>query len=348
MIFSYKRPTVYDGKVGLKAFTCLSVYNYPIIRYYNNVKVYEEFQDINCDRLNKLLANQGVSITQDMLNKLINIPGVKFDLPLNDQTYLGLEGLIGKPNTRGLKSGVYIFTHKLTGRKYVGSSNSLSRRLDQYFNFKHFNNGISGLLLPIIKKEGFSNFTLEIFVMPTEFSSGDYFLFLEQYYLLHHSFNLNTQRIVNFRVSQGNRVYLYDLEGGILYYSSKSLNQIQGDLGIHPNTCKSCLKGNNYLNFFKITDTPIEGAVPANCTVSELASLILEKKTLFLSRSSKAKFSKSLNIVKIETEETMEFPSITAIVNYFKTLNIVMDRNKIAKIINTGESYKGYLFTDKS
>lgn len=232
---------------------------------------------------------------------------MKFDLPLNDETSPGLEGLIGKPNTRGLKAGVYIFTHKLTGRKYVGSSNSLSRRLDQYFNFKHFNHGVSGLLLPIIQKEGFSNFSLEIFVMPAEFSSGDSFLFLEQYYLLHHSFNLNTQRIVNFRVSQGNRVYLYDLEGEILYYSAKSLNQIQGDLGIHPNTCKSCLKGNNYLNFFKITDTPIEGAVPANFTVADLASLILEKKTLFLSSSSKAKFSKSLSIVNIESGKTLEF-----------------------------------------
>lgn len=317
----------------------MSFYNYLPIRNYTNVKVYEDFKNINCDILNKLLANQGVSITQDMLNKLINIPCVKFDLPLNDETYPGLEGLIGKPNTRGLKAGVYIFTHRLTGRKYVGSSNSLSRRLDQYFNLKHFNKSISGLLLPIIKKEGFSNFTLEIFVMPAELSSGDYFLFLEQYYLLHHSFNLNTQIIVNFRVSQGNRVYLYDLEGGILYYSSKSLNQIRGDLGIHPNTCKSGLKGNNYLNFFKITDTPIEGAVPANFTVAELACLISQKKTLFLSNSSKGKFSKSLSIVKVETGETMELDSIRAIVNYFKTHNTVMDRNKIAKIINTGVSY---------
>lgn len=89
--------------------------------------------------MNKLVANQGVSITQDTLNKIIAIPGVKFDLPITDQTIPALVGLIGRPNTRILKAGVYIFTHKLTGDKYVGSSNSLSRRLDQYFNFKHFN-----------------------------------------------------------------------------------------------------------------------------------------------------------------------------------------------------------------
>lgn len=85
----------------------------------------------------------------------------------------------------------------------MGSSNSLSRRLDQYFTFKHLNQENSGKLLPFIKKDGFSNFSLEIFVMPATLSSDYYFLFLEQYFLLHKSFNLNTQRIVNFRVNQG-------------------------------------------------------------------------------------------------------------------------------------------------
>lgn len=74
MKFSYERPTVYAGKVGIKALTSVSLYNYLLIRNYTNVRVYDEFKDINSDILNKLLANQGVSITQDMLNKLINIP----------------------------------------------------------------------------------------------------------------------------------------------------------------------------------------------------------------------------------------------------------------------------------
>jgi len=134
-------------------------------------------------------------------------------------------------------------------------------------------------LLPLIQKEGFDQFSLEVFVMPSEFSSDYCYLFLEQYHLLHKSYNLNTQRIVNFRVNQGTKIYLYDLEGKTLYYSSKSLNQIQGDLGIHPNTCRNCLKeGKIYLNFFKITSTFIEGANTANLNVPELASLITEKK----------------------------------------------------------------------
>lgn len=75
------------------------------------MKLYDDFKNITSDTLNKLLINQGVSISQDILNKIISIPGVKFDLPLNAQTTGALEGLIGKPNNRGLKAGVYIFTH---------------------------------------------------------------------------------------------------------------------------------------------------------------------------------------------------------------------------------------------
>ncbi len=60
----------------------------------------------------------------------------------------------------------------------------------------------------------------------------------------------------------------------------------------------------------------------------------------------------------------MEFSSIISIINHFKIKNLTMDRNKIAKILNTapspsnppfrggirggggrGISYKGYIFT---
>lgn len=328
-------------------------------RFYSSVNLHESYDDITSETLNILLANQGVSITQAKLDKLKNIPGVKFNLPFNDQTIHALIGLIGRPKTRGLKAGVYIFTHNPTGRKYVGSSNSLSRRLDQYFTFKHLNQDNSGQLLPLIKSEGFDKFSLEVFVLPAtpEFSSDYDFLFLEQYYLLHRSFNLNTQRIVNFRVNQGNSIYLYDLKGETLYYSSRStargiqpqrggsLNQIQGDLGIHPNTCKSCLKGNNYLNFFKITDTPIEGANKVNLSIAELSSLISEKKMLFLSDTSRARFSRPVVMKNIETGETIEFSSIIAIVNHFKLKDKIFDRNKIAKVLNTNQPYHGYIFT---
>lgn len=72
-----------------------------LFRSYSDFKLYLNYNEITSEKLNKLLSNQGISITQNDLNKLKNIPGVKFDLPLNDQTYKALTGLVGRPNTRG-------------------------------------------------------------------------------------------------------------------------------------------------------------------------------------------------------------------------------------------------------
>lgn len=65
---------------------------------------------------------------------------------------------------------------------------------------------------------------------------------------------------------------------------------------------------------------------------------------MFLSNTSRTKFSEPIIIKEVETGKTLEFSSIINIVNHFKTVNITMDRNKITKIVNTGELYKGYLF----
>lgn len=291
-----------------------------------------------------MVANQEVSITQFELDELKKVPGIKFDLPITHEAQVYFINAVGKPKARGFKVGVYVFTHKPTGDKYVGSSNNLSRRLDQYFTFKHLNKN-SGQLVPLIKKEGFDKFSLEIFVMPTKFSSDFYFLFLEQYYLLDKKFNLNTQRVVNFRVNQGTNIYMYDLEGKILYYTSKSLNQIRGDLGIHHNTCANCIKnGNSYLNFFKLSDIPLEGVNKANLSNSELVNLISEKKSQFLKDTSKLKFSVLVTIKDIETGKTSMFPSILDVVKHFESKNVKVDKNKIAKCLKTGEVYKGYIF----
>lgn len=70
----------------------------------------------------------------------------------------------------------------------------------------------------------------------------------------------------------------------------------------------------------------------------------MDKKKEFLSNTYRAKFSQIVTIKKVETGETLEFSSILATVNYFKNQSITVDRNKIAKILNTGEAYKGYVF----
>jgi len=135
-------------------------------------------------------------------------------------------------------------------------------------------------MLPMLREKGLGAFSLEVFIIPAEFSSDSY-LFLEQYHLLNKKFDLNTQRTVQFRALRPHNVYLYDLEGKILYYSCSSFSKLQEDLGIHYSTFKKCLEEeNNYLNFFRITDSLIEGAKKSSLNIMELNSLIAEKQTL--------------------------------------------------------------------
>lgn len=104
--------------------------------------------------INEVLVNQKVAITEERLSKLLDIKSVSFSLPIADEIYLSYAQLIGKPNTRIRKSGVYIFTHIKSGRRYVGSSNSLSRRLKQYFNPNPDFMKQTGHLLSLVQKEG--------------------------------------------------------------------------------------------------------------------------------------------------------------------------------------------------
>ena len=117
--------------------------------------------------------------------------------------------------------------------------------------------------------------------MPEELSSEYNFLFLEQYHLLYSNFNLNTQRVVNFRVNQGNTVYLYDLEGKILYYTATSLNGLKANLGVHHATVTKCIKnGSLYLDYFIITDQLKPDAKKAGLSLEELSKLISDKRSL--------------------------------------------------------------------
>ena len=200
-------------------------------------------------------------------------------------------------------------------------------------------------MLPLIKKEGFSAFNLEVFVMPEELSSEYNFLFLEQYHLLDSSFNLNSQRLVNFRVNQGNTVYLYDSQGKNLYYTATSLNGLKADLGIHHSTVTKCIKtGSFYLDYFTITDLINPDAKKAGLSLEELSKLISYKRSLFLQKDFSKKNSKSIYIKKDVTGVIYNFSSITSLVKYFDSLNIKANRNKIASCLNTNESYLVYTY----
>jgi len=99
---------------------------------------------INCEVINSVLLNQKVAISPKELDELLRLPSVKFDLPITDETQPSLQALIVKPHSKRSNTGVYVFTHKPTGNKYVGSSNDLE---DLLFANKNY-----GLLIPLICK----------------------------------------------------------------------------------------------------------------------------------------------------------------------------------------------------
>jgi hypothetical protein len=308
---------------------------------YSPFQLFDNYEEITSEVINKILVNQQVFITQEELDKLKGIPGVKFDLPLNDETTRAFIDLVGRQ--RSQKSGVYVFTHLESGSKYVGSSNNLSYRLFNYFRHGDNPRYNSGLMLPILRKQGIGAFSLEIFIIPTEFSSDSY-LFLEQYHLLNNKFDLNTQRTVQLRALRPHNVYLYDLEGKILFYSCSSFSKLQEDLGIHYATFKKCLEQeNNYLNFFRVTDTLIEDAKNSSLNLIELNSLIAEKqmlknKSMTFSGKRYTK-SKPITIKEVTTGNIQYFPNILAVVSYLDGINNKINRNTITKYLNTGKPH---------
>ena len=85
------------------------------------------------------------------------------------------------------KRGIYLFTNKLNGKQYVGSSKNLSTRLGDYFKDSYLNvqihrgSAISAALI----KYGKDNFSVEVFELgPTSESQGgmnsDYILLEQQ------------------------------------------------------------------------------------------------------------------------------------------------------------------------
>ena len=249
-----------------------------------------------------------------------------------------------KPGVLCLITGIYIFTHIKNGRKYAGSSNSLSRRLEQYFKPNPLFAKQYGLLLPFMKTEGFAAFKLEIYVIREEFAKDYAYLFLEQYYLLKKEFDLNSQKIVNFRTNQGKGVYMYDRDGKTLYYHSSSMSGLRGELGLHHATVTKCINnGLLYLDYFMISVELKTNATKVNLSLQGLNDLIVEKRNLLLKSFSKIT-SKAIRIKQVKVGNIQNFTSITSVINYFKDKGITANRNKIARCLNTNEIYLDYTY----
>src|SRR5579871_6506176 len=76
-------------------------------------------------------------------------------------------------------SGVYMWQNKENDQKYIGSSETLSRRFLQYFNTKYLLKNTNMIICKALLKYGYSNFSLSIL----EYCEPDKCLEREQYYI---------------------------------------------------------------------------------------------------------------------------------------------------------------------
>lgn len=77
------------------------------------------------------------------------------------------------------KTAVYMWTNRLTGKRYIGSAQNLKRRLLQYFNVSHIARDLSMFIHRALLKYGYSNFSLTIL----EYCDLDVLLEREQHYI---------------------------------------------------------------------------------------------------------------------------------------------------------------------
>lgn len=235
------------------------------------------------------LSSQGLAREEDNLKILRNIKPIVLSYPFQSS----VPTIVGKALRKGEGSaGVYLFTNKINGDRYIGSSINLASRLQ---------NGYFGKL-PIvgrrkievsIREHGLANFSLEVFMIPwisdldiLELNSKkilvNLVLVLEQILIMQLNPELNEIKIAgsspgtltskNLRNS-----YLYDEVKKELIYVVKGRRILAGIIGCHEGALKRYLAHKNklYFNRFFVADDLIDEGYTQNIlSLSELEALL--------------------------------------------------------------------------
>ena len=304
---------------------------------------------VNVKIINDILAFADIKITDKILNQLINSPRIIINDLTNKQLIENLWLKIGKPRSNYETAGVYIFTHKENGDKYVGSSSELSTRIDFYLNenrkirLKGY-----GKFVPLIAKDK-SKFTLD--VIPTSyFPKAE--MVLEQYFLLDPSFNLNTIRVSNNPSGSNSKaLYMYNRDKSILYYSSTQQLDFINKLNIaHTTFTKHSNNGTYYLGKYFFSRELVNTAKNLDMTLSDL-SLQLQKDRIKFNKVKPGRAcgdtSLSKPILFIDPNNSLnnkEFVSLGKCVEYLRGLGFPVTQQTLTKYVNTGKLYKGFIY----
>ena len=303
--------------------------------------------------INKILLNQNISTSDFKLKELLKVKPVEIELPISTSKGKDLLcKLTGKSTYTGF-FGVYIFTHKKTDLKYVGSSNLLRRRMDYYFKGDF---PLMGKFLPLLKNEGLGAFKLSVLRLDSnKFSSKDA-LILEQYYLLKNEFKLNTLRVVNAGSSTGEGVYVYDLTCSTLYYHAKSRIELKRVLNIHTETTKKYIDSKiPYLTKFLLISFFIPTAQQSNLSTQELVEIMQKERQKMYSQGTRRNIPVILEIKKGNTfvdglynnpstfVEPLAFDSLTNCIEYLRGLGLIIKRDTFAHYVSRGKEFHNFL-----
>ena len=298
---------------------------------------------VTAENINEILAYCKIKITKQELKSLINTTSFTLtNLNKKSITKEILKDKLGLPNSKQRIPGVYIFTQISTGRKYVGSSSQLAFRLNGYINLSHRG---SGLLIPLLKKEGLKNFSLQVFPFYNNYIKKSEIV-LEQYYLLDSSFTLNTIRVANNPSGSNSKsLFMYNRDMTILYFfSTKQIDFIR-TLNVHHTTFSKHLEnGTYYLGKYLFLRVPVLTAKVKDMSDLDLALMLEKDRVKYNKNKPLNSLSKPIILTDLNNlENTIVLTSLGKCVEYLHNKGLSASQVTLVKHINLGKAYKGYL-----
>lgn len=288
----------------------------------------------NAAIINKLLYS---NISETDLQNLLNGPRFLFT-DLNNQKE-AFKVIIKEGKNFGSFSGIYIWTHISSGKKYVGSAYHLPTRLRSYFSRTHN----IGKLLPLLSNFPITEFNLEVVFTP---HSKDFRneMVLEQYYLLDGSFNLNTIRVSNNPSgSNAKPLFMYNRDFSILYFSSTKQIDFINKLGIHYVTFNKHLKNETYyLGKYVFSRKFINTAQKFDISLFDLCNQLEKDRAKFNVNKPVNSLSISIVLIDDSTKEKHFFHSLGSTIQFLKDNGHKADQRTLVKRLNTDILYYGY------
>ena len=284
--------------------------------------------------INKLLDS---NISETDLQNLLNGPRFLFTNLNNRKEVFKVITKEGK--NFGSFSGIYIWTHIPSGKKYVGSVYHLPTRLRSYFLRTHN----IGKLLPLLSNSPITEFNLEVVFTPYSDNFRNEMV-LEQYYLLDGSFNLNTIRVSNNPSgSNAKPLFMYNRDFSILYFSSTKQIDFINKLGIHHVTFNKHLKnGTYYLGKYVFSREFISTAQKIDISLFDLCNQLEKDRTKFNVNKPVNSLSISVILINDSTKEKQFFHSLGSVIQFLKNNGYKADQRTLVKRLDTEILYYGY------